>query len=264
MVLLMTSVSFPASASKESEYQDRIDYWEDYIAKNEAGEEDVQKLLDALDEQNDAISSKISAKEKEIYPLRVKVNELNEQIASLQKRIDELVNEITKIETQTEEQNKKIDETYDVLGERLCASYMAGETSELELFLNATDFEDFLTRSELLRQVAKHDNAVVSGLEAKIKELNEMLEDLTAKRSEIEESKAKVEADKKEVESEKAVLDKEMAVLQKDESKLTSTTFVVEVERASCRDGNIDEAEKKSLSLQAACKLQLSFEKHLR
>ena len=222
LVLLVTSVSFPAYATKESDFQDRIDYWEDYISKNEAGEEDVQKLLDALDEQNDAISSKISAKEKEIYPLRVKVNDLNEQIASLEKRIAELGNEITKIETQTEEQNKKIDETYDVLGERLCASYMAGETTELEVFLSATSFEDFLTRSELLRQIAKHDNEIVAGLEAKIKELNEMLEDLTVKRTEIEESKVKVEADKKEVEAEKAVLDKEMSVLKKDESKLTS------------------------------------------
>lgn len=222
LVLLVTSVSFPAYATKESDFQDRIDYWEDYISKNEAGEEDVQKLLDALDEQNDAISSKISAKEKEIYPLRVKVNDLNEQIASLEKRIADLGNEITKIETQTEEQNKKIDETYDVLGERLCASYMAGETTELEVFLSATSFEDFLTRSELLRQIAKHDNEIVAGLEAKIKELNEMLEELTAKRTEIEESKVKVEADKKEVEAEKAVLDKEMSVLKKDESKLTS------------------------------------------
>ena len=222
LVLLVTSVSFPAYATKESDFQDRIDYWEDYISKNEAGEEDVQKLLDALDEQNDAISSKISAKEKEIYPLRVKVNDLNEQIASLEKRIAELGNEITKIETQTEEQNKKIDETYDVLGERLCASYMAGETTELEVFLSATSFEEFLTRSELLRQIAKHDNEIVAGLEAKIKELNEMLEELTAKRTEIEESKVKVETDKKEVEAEKAVLDKEMSVLNKDESKLTS------------------------------------------
>lgn len=221
-VLLMTSVSFPASAKTESDYQKEIDYWEDYISKNEAGEEDVQKLLDALDKQNDIISAEIAAKEKEIYPLRVKVNDLNEQIATLEKRITELGNEITKIETQTEEQNKKIDETYDVLGERLCASYMAGETSELEVFLSAESFEDFLTRSELLRQIAKHDNEVVAGLEEKIKELNEMLEDLTAKRSEIEESKVKVEADKKEVEKEKAVLDKEMAVLKKEESKLTS------------------------------------------
>ena len=220
LVLLVTSVSFPASAQSASDYQDRIDYWEDYISKNEAGEEDVQKLLDALDEQNDAISEKVAAKEKEIYPLRVKVNELNEKIVSLQERIDELTGEITKIEKQTEEQNKKIDETYDVLGERLRASYMAGETSELEVFLNASSWEDFLTRSELLRQVAKHDNAVVAGLEEKIKELNQMLEDLTAKRTEIEESKAQIEADKKEVEADKAVLDKELAVLEKDESKI--------------------------------------------
>lgn len=222
LVLLVTSVSFPVSAQSASDFQDRIDYWDEYISKNEAGEEDVQKLLDALDEQNSAISSKIAAKEKEIFPLRTKVNELNAQIASLESRITELTTEITKIETQTEEQNKKIDETYDVLGERLRASYMAGETSELEVFLNATSFEDFLTRSELLRQVAKHDNEVVEGLESKIKELNKMVEELTAKRAEIEESKVQIEADKKEVESEKAVLDKELAVLQNDESKLSS------------------------------------------
>ena len=222
ITLLVSAISIPASAKTESDYQKEIDYWEDYIEKNEVGEETAQKLIDALDEQNSAISSEIAAKEKEIYPLRVKVNELNEQIAALQKRVNDLSNEITKIETQTEEQNKKIDETYDVLGERLCASYMAGETSELEVFLSAGSFEDFLTRSELLRQIAKHDNEIVNGLEAKIKELNEMLKDLTAKRTEIEESKAKIESDKKEVEADKAVLDKELAALQKEESKIVS------------------------------------------
>lgn len=220
LVLLMTSVSFPASAKTASDFQDEIDYWEDFVSKNEASEEATQKLIDALDEQNSAISAEVADKEKEIYPKRVEINELNEQIATLEKRITELSDEITKIETQTEEQNKKIDETYDVLGERLCASYMAGETSELEVFLSATSFEDFLTRSELLRQVAQHDNEVVSGLEEKIKELNEMLEDLTAKRTEIEESKVKIEADKKEREEKTAVLEKELAVLQKKENKI--------------------------------------------
>lgn len=222
LVLFVSAVSFPASAQSGSDYQDKIDYWEDYIAKNEAGEEDVQKLIDALDEQNSAISAKIAAKEKEIYPLRTKINELDEQISSLQKRISELSNEITAIEVQTEEQNKAIDDTYELLKDRMRADYMAGETSELELFLNSGSFEEFMVRSEILRQVAKHDNEVVAGLKAKIKELNEMLEDLTAKRSEIQESKVKIELDKKEVEEEKAVLDNQLAVLQKDESKLES------------------------------------------
>lgn len=220
--LLTSAFSFPVSAQSESDFQNRIDYWDEYIDKNEAGKENVKELLNALDEQNSVISAKVSAKEKEIYPLRVKINELNEQISTLNKQIVKLQAEISDIEIKTEEQNKAIDETYKVLGERLRASYMAGETSELELFLTATDFEDFLTRSELLRQVAKHDNEVIAGLEKRIKELNKMLEDLTAKRTEIEESKVKIEADKKEVESEKAVLDKELAVLENDKRKIDS------------------------------------------
>ena len=221
-VMLATAIPFSASAKTSSDYQQEIDKWEEYIEKNEAGEANVQELLDALDEQNSAISSKISAKEKEIYPLRVKINELNAQISSLKNRITELGNEITSIETQTEEQNKAIDETYELLKDRMRADYMAGETSELELFLNSGSFEEFMVRSELLRQVAKHDNAVIAGLEEKIKELNEMLEDLKAKRSELEESKLQIEVDKKEVESEKAVLDNQLAILEKDENKIAT------------------------------------------
>lgn len=221
-VLLASTFSFPTSAKTSSDYQDEIDKWEEYIEKNEEGEADVQKLLDALDEQNSAISAKVAAKEKEIYPLRVKINELNAQISSLKKRITSLGNEITSIETQTEEQNKAIDETYELLKDRMRADYMAGETSELELFLNSGSFEEFMVRSEILRQVAKHDNAVVAGLEEKIKELNAMLEDLKAKRSELEESKLQIEVDKKEVESEKAVLDNQLAILEKDENKIVA------------------------------------------
>ena len=46
LVLLVTSVSFPAHATKESDFQDRIDYWEDYISKNEAGEETDEIVFD--------------------------------------------------------------------------------------------------------------------------------------------------------------------------------------------------------------------------
>lgn len=222
LCLLVTTFAFPTSAKTEEDFQEEIDKWEEYIERNEQGEADVQELLDALDEQNAAISSKVAAKEKEIYPLRVKINELTAQISSLQKRITSLGSEITSIEKQTEEQNKAIDETYELLKERMRADYMAGETSEIELFLNAGSFEEFMVRSELLRQVAKHDNAVIAGLEEKIKELNEMLEDLKAKRTELEESKLQIEADKKEVESEKAVLDNQLAILEKDESKIAS------------------------------------------
>ena len=219
---ILSSIVFPVSAKDESDFQDKIDYWENYIEQNEVKEENALEILDAIDEQNKAISDKIAAKEKEITPFRIKLNKLQAQIDSLNSRIVALEKEIVDIETKTEEQNKLIDETYDLLADRICAAYMAGETSELEMFLNATDFEDFLTRSELLRQVAKHDNDMIKGLEEQIKELNQMIKDLNKKRVEIEESKVQVEADKKEVLADKAVLDKQLAVLENDKSKIDS------------------------------------------
>lgn len=221
-VMLITAIPFSASAENKSDIEDKIDYWENYIQKAEEGEATAQKLLNALDEQNDAISDSIAAKEKEIAPLRKKINELNEQISALEKRIKELVTEIADVEAKTEEQNKAIDETYEVLKKRLRAAYMAGETSELEIFLNATDFQDFLNRSELIRQISKHDNAIIKDLEGQIKELNSLLEQLSAKKTENEESKLKIEADRADVQSKKAVLDKDLASLEQQKNKIQS------------------------------------------
>lgn len=219
-VLLVSSFMFPVSAQSESDFQDKIDYWDKFIENSEKSEANNLKILEALDEQNSVLNEQIEAKQADIAPLQQRINELNEQISALNKQIATLETEIKDIEIKTEEQNKAIDETYEILGQRLRASYMAGETSELELFLNSESFEDFLTRSELLRQVAKHDNEVIAGLEVKVKELNQMLEELTAKRTEVEESKVKIEADKKEQEEKKAVHDKKLASLENDQAKV--------------------------------------------
>lgn len=221
-VMLITAIPFSASAEDKSDIQDRIDYWEEYIKNAEAGEAEAQKLLDALDAQNEAISDEIALKEEEIAPLRKKVNELNEQIEKLEKRIAELKTEIADVETQTEEQNKAIDETYELLKDRMRADYMAGETSELELFLNSESFEEFMVRSELLRQVAERDNQMVADLEVQIAELNKLLEELSAKKTESEESKLQVEADRAEVQAEKSVLDNELAELEQKKNKIIS------------------------------------------
>ncbi len=206
-VMLITAIPFSASAKTASDIQEEIDKWEELIQKNEENQSNTQELIDKLEAQNKAYDQQIALLDKEIAPLQKKINELTEQINTLEKKIKELETEIVDIEKQTEEQNKAIDDTYELLKERMRADYMAGETSELELFLNSASFEEFLVRSELLRQVAKRDNEVIGELEEQIEELNKMLEELSAKKAENEESKLQIEADRKEVEDEKSVFD---------------------------------------------------------
>ncbi len=218
-VLLFTSIPFTASARSIEEIEAEIAANEKKLEQYANSKESKEEYIEALEEQNKAYDAQIAALEEKIAPIQKKINELDAEITELETNIATLESEIATIDAQIAEQNVEIDATYELLSKRLRAAYMAGETSELEIFLSATDFQDFLNRTELIRQVSKHDTDIVKELEEQIDSLNEMVEELTAKRNTLDESRQKLESDKAERESEKAVFDVEKAKLEKSIAK---------------------------------------------
>ena len=219
IILLFTAIPFSASAKTLAEFDAEIEKYEQEIAESNKGKDNAKKKLEQLQEQSRIIDQKIALIEKEMAPIQRVISELTEKINEFEARIKELEKEIKEVNKQMKEQKEKIADTQELLRKRLRATYMAGETSELEIFLSATDFSDFLSRSEFLRQVAKHDTGVIKDLEDQIKELNRMLEELDAKRSEIDEKKKSVEADRAEQQAEKAVLDVKMNEVKAAQAK---------------------------------------------
>lgn len=215
LVLLFTSIPLTASARSIEEIEAEIAANEKELEEIAKNMESKEEYIDALEKQNKALDAQVAALEEKIAPIQKKINELDAEITELETSIATLESEIATIDAQIAEQNVIIDETYELLSKRLRAAYMAGETSELEIFLSATDFQDFLNRTELIRQVSKHDTDIVKDLEEQIDSLNKMVEDLTSKRNTLDESRQKLESDKAERESEKAVFDVEKAKLEK-------------------------------------------------
>ncbi|MBO4338955.1 MAG: peptidoglycan DD-metalloendopeptidase family protein [Clostridia bacterium] len=162
---------------------------------------DYQRQLDALNAEVDGYSAKIDAKSAEI-------DKLEKDILSLEKEVD-------KINKDIENMNVEIEKTYDLLGERLRAMYMAGNTSEIEVLLTAGDFSEFLTRSELLRRVSKHDTDLVSGLKDEIKELDKKAEELEEKKVKIQEEKQKLDDEKYELTIARAEIQEKLDEVQK-------------------------------------------------
>lgn len=214
-VILFSSFVFPTSARSLADIEADIAANEKKLEELAKQKDKKEDYIEALEAQNKALDAQINEIEKQVAPIRKKIQELNEEIEALQASITTLETEIATIDAQIAEQNVKIDETYELLSKRLRAAYMAGETSELEIFLSATDFQDFLNRTELIRQISKHDTAIVSDLEEQINGLNKMVEDLKVKRDELDKSRQKVEADKAQRESEKAVYDEQIAKKEK-------------------------------------------------
>lgn len=194
IVMTLASVSFGVYA--ERDFQAEIDALESKIDANNAKKEDKQKSADELNEEIDTLQEQI-----DVY--NAQISELNSQISGYDAVINQHEAEIAKLDesinetgVQIDKLNAQIANTQEVLAERMRASYMAGETSILEILLDSSDFESFLTRLELLSAVAKRDNELISAYNSQIDESNKLVEQLNTQKQEQVDKQAAVEAER--------------------------------------------------------------------
>lgn len=194
---LLLSVTFvfcasflPASAAdSKKDLENKIDG-----AKESNGYSSEQ--IDALQEQLDTYQSQITELNSQIGDKNAVINDYQKEIDSLQKNIDEASESI-------EAQTKTVNDTYNLLKERLRAAYMAGESSTLEVLLTASDYEGFLTRLELLSKTTKHDRQLMKSLQDDIAKLNDTKELLSSNQQEVKAKQTAVESEKADIVSSK-------------------------------------------------------------
>lgn len=237
-VLCMTSYILPAAAwSSKDEIQDKIDEQESRKAQSEQNESEFQKEIEAMQADIDIVNQKIS-------DLNVQIAEKNALIAQYQAEENALQAEIDAADARQKELDTEISATYDLLSERLYATYVAGETSTLELLLGAGDFETFLTRLELVRRIAENDTALVSDLQADIDELKATTEKLNRDKAAVEEKRAAVKSERDAIAASRA---EEQQARNVQESKQTA------IEQKLSRENKIQaDSEKQIAALNAA------------
>ncbi len=218
-ILVFTAIPFSGSARTIADINAEIKKYEKEMAANDQGQKDAKKEIASLQEISRLLDQKISALEDEMVPIQKNIDDLTTEIDGYEKNIKELESEIKVIDDQVDDQNVKIGEAQELLKQRMRATYMAGETSELEIFLSAKDFSDFLARTEFLRQVAARDTAIINSLQDLVAKLKSMIDDLDKKRGEIDEKQTAVEADRAEQKAEMAVLDVKMKELESSQSE---------------------------------------------
>ncbi|NLA76394.1 MAG: peptidoglycan DD-metalloendopeptidase family protein, partial [Clostridiales bacterium] len=179
-----------------------------------------QEYIEQVQDQIETVQKKVDALQSKVNVLRREIASLDAQIASLDAEIVSMNAEIEAINGQIGEQEKAIEDAYVLLGERLCALYMAGENSDLELLLSSGSLESFLTRAELFSDVAEHDNQLVADIRSQIDNLNKMISDLNTKKQTVELKRIEVEAAKLEVQERKSVQDAALAEVQKEENAI--------------------------------------------
>lgn len=218
IVMTLASVSFGVYA--ERDFQAEIDALESKIDANNAKKEDKQKSADELNEEIDTLQEQI-----DVY--NAQISELNSQISGYDAVINQHEAEIAKLDesinetgVQIDKVNVQIADTQELLAERMRASYMAGETSILEILLDSSDFESFLTRLELLSAVAKRDNELISAYNSQIDESNKLVEQLNTQKQEQVDKQAAVEAERAKIVDSRAQIQSARNSISSQQAKL--------------------------------------------
>lgn len=210
-------------------------------AKADTTISDLNSQYDKLQQQVNALQNKIDqAKTEKAKQQAIKnkttqdITITKQQIAVLEEKITLLEQEIADKEEEIAGLEDDIAENYELFKTRMTAMYTSGtsgDTAMLSLVLGTESFGQFLTRSETLKKVAEHDQAL----------LDHLKETLAA----VEDAKAAVEEDKKELDATKVQLDQKKAQLN---NTLTATNAAIQ---------DISAMEKEYLANQAKYQQQM-------
>ena len=218
IVMTLASVSFGVYA--ERDFQAEIDALESKIDANNAKKEDKQKSADELNEEIDTLQEQIDVYNAQIAELNSQISGYDAVINQHEAEIAKLDESINETGVQIDKLNAQIANTQEVLAERMRASYMAGETSILEILLDSSDFESFLTRLELLSAVAKRDNELISAYNSQIDESNKLVEQLNTQKQEQVDKQAAVEAERAKIVDSRAQIQSARNSISSQQAKL--------------------------------------------
>ena len=131
----------------------------------------LQKKRSELAKRESALKNKIKESKNKIEAQEIYKATLDEQISVVQEQVSTLNEQIALLDAEITEKSveisgheQSINENQEKLKQRLRALYIAGDTSDLAILLNATDMADMFNKADVMRRVAEHDRNLIDDL----------------------------------------------------------------------------------------------------
>ncbi len=198
--------------------------------------EEAKKTQEDTEDKLDETSDKISDLKDTQTELKNNLSDLNNKLANVSDRLTDIESdikvkeqEINETEAALEEAEQNAANQYKYIKARIRTQYEKGKENYLELFLQTTNFSDFLNRAEYISRVNQYDQ--------------QMLENYKNLVAEIKEQKKTLIEDKEKLDGLKEDASAEQSKVQElvNNTKNTITAYA----------GEISEAEAEALAYEA-------------
>ncbi|MDR6225605.1 murein hydrolase activator EnvC family protein [Desmospora profundinema] len=206
------------------------------LAPGPVSADEIDEKKDAIKERDkeiQRIEKERNETEKDLQSTFAELNDRKKELNQLNHEVYQTEQALKKSEKKLEEKEKQLEEQQRLFKERVRSIYQQGEMFYFQTLVDAGSIDEFLSRLEFVRQVAKRDQTLIAGYERDRKELaeeRENMEELLAKRKEKSEQAQKLHDD---LTAEYKKYEKDLSKLSKEQENLEE---VNEEERKKVRD----------------------------
>ena len=193
LVLLLLTGAPQASANELDDLKAEYDRLTQKIADSEkalskiyADKNKQQEMLKELNDQLDAIDRQMKVLNASITLLQTDVNSLQGTVTRYQADIKALGVKIEDTNKEITEKQAVMESTRQEALDRMRTSYLAGNPSKLEILLSSNDMSVFFYNMEMLKQLAKKDEALIDKLKGETNALNELKKGMEKDKSDME------------------------------------------------------------------------------
>ncbi len=232
VISMLTTIVFSLKTYADTSVSDMQSELDDITAKKEK----LEKELESIAGKKDAVLEQKALVDQQI-------NELNEEANLLESVVDNLKDELKVSEKRLEEAEDSLEENTEHAKKRIRAMYELGDTSYLSIILSSASLHDFITRVELVKQMAAYDRQVIDAL--------------TATKNTIEEETKAIELKKEKQQNALNSLENNVSSLKKKQSQSDSLIESFN-KKTEANLAAIEKAEAAEKELQAEIRAALA------
>ena len=213
-----------------------------------------QTRLEQEKEENDAKLAELKADQSKQQEYK---NTLDAQVQNLQSQIDGLNAQISGLDASISEKDAaiaekqaNIDRDVETLKERLCAIYMMGDASTLEIILQSESVIDMAQKVELLNMITEHDTKLIQQLSADMEAIAAERHEIEGQKEEVADARSELESRRTELASVQAEADRVLQELNQSVAAVQEESERIAKEKAEA-DQAVDDWLKDYYASQA-------------
>ncbi len=233
---LVADLFFRTDASAAAS-QSAINDLKGKLKDSAAEKKKLQQQLDGLNKDKATVKTQIDMLDAQIANTQEQIDLHSSLIKGLQEQIAQKEVELADAQVQEQEQ-------YEKFKTRVRVMYEQGDTTYLEVLLSSSDFSEFLSRYEIVSQIALYDKNLFEQLKALKEQIAQTKAELEQDKADEEEAKAQLQTTKNELDTQQANRAKALKELQNASDEVAASYAEIEKEENSIQ-AQIDKMAKE-------------------